>query len=315
MNALDELRGKVFPVLDDGHVILKDVMGDDHSICDDARQTTGSSGRDFDDDRNLIRYLVRNQEMSPFEMATIKFHLRLPMETVWHLTRYRTAKLQVYSGRYREMIDSMHKTASYQWRLQAKGNRQGSSGMVTEWPKELRTDGHEAKGRCESPGTYLSRREEQLHQIARQVYKERLAFGVAREQSRKDLPLSIYTEMVWKFDLRNLLWCLYERMSDHDHGKRAQWETSQYANVIGNEIVARLFPVTWSAFQDYVLNSLTLSSLDIHVIAQLQSNRSDLTGEDLFWAVIPDSWRGDRCRERDECRAKLIRLGMMRGLG
>jgi thymidylate synthase (FAD) len=43
----------------------------------------------------------------------------------------------------------------------------------------------------------LSQREAELHALARQVYDERLEAGVAREQARKDLPLSTYTELYW----------------------------------------------------------------------------------------------------------------------
>ena len=44
------------------------------------------------------------------------------------------------------------------------------------------------------PGEYLAKTEENLHKAARNIYRQRLALGVAREQARKDLPLSTYTE-------------------------------------------------------------------------------------------------------------------------
>jgi len=47
-------------------------------------------------------------------------------------------------------------------------------------------------------GESLSAAEQELQEEAC------LAAGVAREQARKDLPLSTYTETYWKIDLHNL---------------------------------------------------------------------------------------------------------------
>ena len=64
-------------------------------------------------------------------------------------------------------------------------------------------------------GKELSDKELMLQQLTREVYDERLAKGIAREQARKDLPLSTYTEAYWKVDLHNLLHFLALRMDAH----------------------------------------------------------------------------------------------------
>ena len=107
----------------------------------------------------------------------------------------------------------------------------------------------------------MSETEYELQERARDVYEERLRFGVAREQARKDLPLSNYTELYWKIDLHNLLHFLELRMDEH-----AQHEIRQYANTIGYEVVSVLLPETWKAFVDYRLASLLLTRLDGDVI-------------------------------------------------
>ena len=94
------------------------------------------------------------------------------------------------------------------------------------------------------------------------VYHKRLALGVAREQARKDLPLSTYTEAYWKIDLHNLLHFLELRMDGH-----AQWEIRQYAETIGREIVRPLLPLVWEAFVDYRLTAMALSRLEQEVTA------------------------------------------------
>jgi thymidylate synthase (FAD) len=102
-----------------------------------------------------------------------------------------------------------------------------------------------------------------LHKTAETVYKNRLKAGIAREQARKDLPLSTYTMAYWKIDLHNLFHFLGLRMDSH-----AQLEIRKYANIIGYEIVAKIFPLAWGAFLDYRLNAMTLSARDIHIIQQ-----------------------------------------------
>ena len=87
---------------------------------------------------------------------------------------------------------------------------------------------------------------------------------MAREQARKDLPLSTYTEAYWKVDLHNLLHFLSLRMDAH-----AQWEIREYASTIGNEIVKPLFPLVWEAFVDYRLEGMSLSRLEREVIGRL----------------------------------------------
>ncbi|OYW18793.1 MAG: thymidylate synthase (FAD), partial [Planctomycetales bacterium 12-60-4] len=142
---------------------------------------------------------------------------------------------------------------------------------------------------------------------------ERLAAGVAREQARKDLPLSTYTEAYWKVDLHNLLHFLRLRMDSH-----AQEEIRDYAATIGREIVQRLFPIAWEAFEDYRLQGDTLSRLERGVIQRLliraaETQTAPPFSEVDFLAVQDETWRNlSRCRERDECRDKLIDLGLLK---
>jgi thymidylate synthase (FAD) len=105
-----------------------------------------------------------------------------------------------------------------------------------------------------------------LQDRARAVYEERLAKSVAREQARKDLPLSTYTEAYWKINLHNLLHFLLLRMN-----LNAQLEIRAYANMVATEIVAKWVPITWEAFLDYRLNGLQLSSVATKVIAALSA--------------------------------------------
>ncbi|MHB9041560.1 MAG: FAD-dependent thymidylate synthase, partial [Melioribacteraceae bacterium] len=233
IDSLEEILGKKYPVLDDGFVRVIDYMGGDESIVQAARVSYGKGTKKVNEDRGLIRYLLRNFHTTPFEMCEIKLHIRVPMDTWRQWIRHRTANVNEYSTRYSLAIDSTQKTDSNEWRFQAVDNKQGSEGFFDK-----------------AIGIKLSEREEELQQFAREIYQERLQLGVAREQARKDLPLSTYTEAYWKIDLHNLLNFLALRMDSH-----AQLEIRSYANVIGNEIVSKWCPIAWEAFKDYRMNA------------------------------------------------------------
>jgi len=289
---LAELRWKKFPVLDDGFVCLVDVMGDDSAVVQAARVSYGEGTKKVSDDRTLIRYLMRHRHSTPFEMAEIKLLVRVPMDTWRQWVRHRTANINEYSTRYSIAIDAAQATPPEEWRSQAASNRQGSGDLLSP---EI--------------GKQLSEAEAKLLAETRRVYDERLAAGVAREQARKDLPLSTYTEAYWKIDLHNLLHFLALRMDSH-----AQKEIRDYSMAIGENILRPLFPVVWEAFEDYRLGSTFLTRLDVGVISRLAA--SEITPpypEGAFLAVQDPTWLDlTRSRERDECRAKLVKLGLMR---
>jgi thymidylate synthase (FAD) len=293
-DQVNELRWKKLPVLDDGFVCLVDVMGDDQSVVQAARVSYGEGTRQVSDDRGLIRYLMRHRHTTPFEMAEIKLLVRVPMDTWRQWIRHRTASVNEYSTRYSLAIDAAQQTPAEEWRSQATANRQGSEGLLDQ-----------------ALGSELSAQESQFQNEARKLYEERIERGVAREQARKDLPLSTYTEAYWKIDLHNLLHFLALRMDAH-----AQLEIRNYATTIGEQIVQPLFPLVWEAFLDYRVHALHLTRLDCEVIRRLSERmasvgRTPATIDD-FLAVQDASWASmKRSRERDECREKLVRLGLL----
>lgn len=291
---VSQLRWQKFPVLDDGFVTLVDVMGDDQSVVQAARVSYGEGTRKVSDDRGLIRYLLRHRHTTPFEMAEVKLLVRVPMDCWRQWIRHRTANVNEYSTRYSLAIDAMQTTTADGWRTQATSNRQGSGDAVDA-----------------QLGAELTAAEAEFQRAARALYEQRIAQGVAREQARKDLPLSTYTEAYWKVDLHNLLHFLALRMDSH-----AQWEIREYARTIGERIVQPLFPLVWEAFVDYRLEGMFLTRLDRGVIQRLMervqaAGRSQATEED-FLAVQDRTWSDmQRCRERDECREKLKQLNLL----
>ena len=248
---LEEILGQAFPVLDDGFVRLIDYMGNDDSIVQAARVSYGKGTKSVSDDRGLLRYLMRHRHTTPFEMCEVKLHVRVPMDLWRQWIRHRTANVNEYSTRYSLAIDRSRTTQPDEWRLQSEINRQGSEG-----------------GMDTDIGQRLTARETEAQSFLQEIYDERIELGVAREQARKDLPLSTYTEAYWKIDLHNLLHFLNLRM---DH--KAQLEIRDYAETIGEKIVQKWVPLAWEAFMDYRHGSVSLSSDEVKVLALINSGQ------------------------------------------
>jgi len=288
--TLDEILGVPFKVLDDGFVRVVDYMGSDESIVQAARVSYGKGTKKVNEDRGLIRYLLRHSHTTPFEMCEIKLHLRVPMDCWRQWIRHRTANINEYSTRYSIAVDATQKTPPGEWRQQSSDNKQGSEGFM-DLPL----------------GMQLTQQEQELQDHARQVYNERVERGIAREQARKDLPLSTYTEAYWKIDLHNLLHFLVLRMDNH-----AQFEIRSYANVIGHEIVRRWCPIVWEAFIDYRLRGSTLTRLEIDMIRAIQSGDADQSRALAvkFGLLPPPGQDVKRNREREDLEAKLTLLNI-----
>jgi thymidylate synthase (FAD) len=296
--AMNKLIGKVYPVLDKGHIRVIDYFGGDEAIVQAARVSYGKGTKQISEDRGLIRYLLRNRHTTPFEMCELKLHVRIPMDAWRQMIRHRTANVNEYSTRYSEAIDDKQCTSDGGWRRQSKSNKQGSGDFLD--PLE--------------DGRHLTDMEKQFHSMAADVYSDRIARGVAREQARKDLPLSTYTEAYWKMDLHNLLHYLSLRMDSH-----AQLEIRSFANIIG-DIVSTWCPLTWEAFEDYRLNAMALSQLDIDMLQGYCSDVINIGVEEATKTAISLAgqfgWLGTKKdgslkdnRERSEFDAKAARLG------
>ncbi len=242
-----DLRGTLIPCLDKGFVRLVDVMGDDNSIVQAARVSYGSGTKKVHQDRGLIRYLMRHAHTTPFEMVEFKFHVKLPIFVARQWIRHRTANVNEYSGRYSVMKDEFYLPDVEQIRTQSTVNKQGRSNEILpeDLANEIRNDMQESQ------------------RNSYEEYEQFLERDIAREISRVNLPLSLYTEWYWKIDLHNLFHFLRLRLDDH-----AQFEIRVYAEAM-NEIVKEIVPFAWEAFCDYSLYAKRFSGPEMKIIKHL----------------------------------------------
>jgi len=244
-----------------GFVRLVDYMGDDAAIVQAARTSYGQGTKTTSEDRALIRYLMRQKHTSPFEMVEFKFHIKLPIFIARQWIRHRTANVNEYSGRYSEMRDEFYIPEPQVIKKQSSDNKQGRAEEVLDVDY---TD--------DVINNFSS-----MQENAYKEYKRLVDEGLAREIARINLPLSIFTEWYWKIDLHNLFHFLRLRMDKH-----SQYEIRVYANIIA-DILKSCVPLAYEAFEDYQLNSFSLSKAEQKVMSKLISDvKLDELNEDFF---------------------------------
>ena len=254
--VLDEILGKPIKVLDKGFIRLIDYMGDDASIVQAARVSYGKGTKQVNEDRGLIRYLMRHHHTTPFEMCEVKFHIKLPIFIARQWIRHRTANVNEYSARYSVLSKEFYLPEQENIATQSQHNKQG---------------------RNSSPSQQASNIRHQIEQTSNQAYKiyENLLEGdLARELARMSLPLNYYTQWYWKIDLHNLFHFIKLREDSH-----AQWEIREYAKALSN-IVEKWVPHAYQAFCDYKQNGVHLSAAGLkYVKAKLKGQ--DITQQEL----------------------------------
>lgn len=226
---------KVTEVLDHGVVTLVDTMGSDAAIVQAARVSYGAGTKSAQEDTGLVRYLMRHQHTTPFEMCQLKFHIKCPIfvARLWH--RHRTASINEVSARYSVLPEEYYVPELEHIQAQSTANKQG------------RGDTLEDTGDVQDIIKYSSKH-------SYEHYSDLLEQNLTRELARTVLPVNFYTEFYWSLNLHNLLHFLQLRLDAH-----AQYEIRVYAEAIA-EIVKEQFPITWTAFEDYRLNSVNLSA-------------------------------------------------------
>ena len=231
-----------YDVHNHGKVKLLAHMGSDKDIVDAARVSYDPSSTTWhSDDRGLIRYLMRHSHTSPFEMVELKFYLKMPIFVARQWIRHRTASLNEASGRYSIMKNEFYVPKSFHY--QSGTNKQGSA---------------DAMDSGELIERYIYGAQEDFY-----LYDDLINRKVSREEARIGLPLSTYTELVWKIDLHNLFHFLLLRTDSH-----AQYQIREYAEVI-EEIVSFVVPYAYKAWVEYKKNGANISATVLRVIREL----------------------------------------------
>ncbi|MBX6741640.1 MAG: FAD-dependent thymidylate synthase [Acetobacteraceae bacterium] len=256
--ALEAMLFQAMPVLDHGFVRVIDYMGDDAAVVQAARVSYGRGTRAANEDRGLIRYLMRHRHSTPFEMCEIKYHVKLPIFVARQWIRHRTANVNEYSARYSILDREFYIPAPEQLAAQSASNRQGR-GEVLQGEEAARVLDLLRRDAAQTYDHYVEMLNED--EAGNRIDPSRR--GLARELARMNLTLNTYTQWYWKTDLHNLLHFLSLRADPH-----AQYEIRAYAEAMLRTVEAWV-PMVFEAFRDYRMGAVTLSAQMLAVVKRM----------------------------------------------
>ena len=216
-------------VLDKGYIELVDTLGDDLTPVNAARVSFDGFSEEFTDkDRKLSKFLIKHKHHSPFRHQHCMFILKAPEFVMrqWykHVVGIETTSAHVtkdhawneISGRYVPYDEFYEPT---EFRKQSEDNKQASDGLVDD---QIRAT--------------MMWREAQTKTI--ETYKELLDMGMAREQARSILPLTVYTKVWWTASFQSIM--NFIELRDEP---TSQVEIQEYARAL-KDIMLETFPET-----------------------------------------------------------------------
>ena len=160
-------------------VELIDSMGSDLTVVNAARVSFNKHHTELEDsDEKLIAYLAKHGHWTPFGHPHLQFRISAPIFVARQLVKHQVGLVwNEISRRYVDSTPTFYITDK--WRSRAKNKKQGSGDELIEldsWDYAKIQDANVA---------------------AVDVYSHLLKRGVAPEQARMVLPLSMYTEWYW----------------------------------------------------------------------------------------------------------------------
>jgi thymidylate synthase (FAD) len=138
------------------------------SIAYCARVSNPANQSNTETNERLLKYLIKNQHWSPFEMVSICLEIETTRDICRQILRHRSFSFQEFSQRYAEASLGF---VTRETRLQDVKNRQNSIETENE---ELAIEWAE--------------KQQQLAEHSKQTYDWALNHGIAKEQARAVLP-------------------------------------------------------------------------------------------------------------------------------
>ena len=216
-------------VLDKGYIELVDTLGDDLTPVNAARVSFDGFSEEFTDkDRKLSKFLIKHKHHSPFRHQHCMFILKAPEFVMrqWykHVVGIETTSAHVtkdhawneISGRYVPYDEFYEPT---EFRKQSEDNKQASDGLIDEQVEAT-----------------MYWRTTQNNTI--ETYNKLLDMGMAKEQARSILPLTVYTKVWWTASFQSIM--NFIELRDE---ATSQVEIQEYAKAL-KEIMLQTFPET-----------------------------------------------------------------------
>lgn len=189
-------------------------------------RVSNPQNQDNENVEGLLRYMVKHQHYSPFEMASAVFEINTTRDIARQILRHRSFSFQEFSQRYAD-VSLLDKPEFRECRLQDHKNRQNS----------LTTDD-------QAKHDLWAQVQAKVVDVAQAAYLQALELGIAKEQARTVLPEGLTPSRLYMSGtLRS--WMHYCQL-------RTQPETQKEHRLIAQEIsntLALQVPTVWSALE------------------------------------------------------------------
>lgn len=154
-------------------------FGSDTMVANVARVSYQKEASNYTEEQNakLINYLYKHKHTSCFRHPQLQFRIRCSIYVERQIFKHQVGiSVNSISGRYVDFSDSYYYID--EWRKQSKSSKQGSEGLIENQAR-------------------ANQIQDEVIEFCKTRYKELLGLGVAKEQARSVLPLSLETEFIW----------------------------------------------------------------------------------------------------------------------
>lgn len=260
-----------YPLWNAGYVRYWDHMGDDLDPIESARLSTGNpTGVDEKKDDGLRDFLWRHKHTSVFEQIELVVEVQIPIFIERQVSRHRTFSQNQHSGRYSEPFFEYYIPDFEDILAQSEINKQSSDGVISDDVRKM----------------FITNCKDQ-YVMAKSRYYSYVDKKISKEMARIDQPLSAYTRIRLKANVRNWFHFLSLRLKPN-----AQKEIREMANAIYS-IIKELWPKCSEVFEEYTLYGENMSRKELEFISSHMIQVKDTM-------VKPDNFSDSHWREFKE---------------
>ena len=192
-------------------------------------RVSNPDNQDNPDSEKLIRYLIKHNHWSPFELAHVVLEINTTRSIAAQILRHRSFSFQEFSQRYADVSLMAFATAPALRRQDSK-NRQNS---IDDLDEELITD-YQTKAQV-------------LFDQSRLLYEELLSAGVAKECAREVLPLATPTRLYMAGSVRS--WLHYIELRSANGTQLEHRQIALQAKQILSEILPNVSQAIWGRLE------------------------------------------------------------------
>ena len=211
------------------NVELVHVTPDAESLIAYMARVSNPANQDNDNYTGLIKYLIKHNHWSPFEMVNMCVQIDTTRSVASQILRHRSFSFQEFSQRYAQVVNTPQLP---NLRRQDTKNRQNSIDDLDPFLTQQ-----------------FEMRTQELYKQSLDLYTDMLDHGVAKECARDILPLSTPTKLYMNGTLRS--WLHY---TDLRCANGTQYEHKLIADNV-KLLIQQQFPIVYNAMFDVSLPS------------------------------------------------------------